>query len=66
MFKKSLFSVAHEMDYHGFYKQYTSLCDSQWKTHEELKEKQDADLRRMITYVYENVLYYHFHSKIGI
>ena len=66
MFRKSLFIAAHEMGNHGFYKHYKSLCDSQWKSYEELKEKQDADLRHMIIYAYENVPYYHFHSKIEL
>lgn len=59
MFRKSLFIAAHEMGNHGFYKQYKSLCDSQWKSYEVLKEKQDTDLRHMISYAYENVPYYH-------
>lgn len=59
MFRKLLFISAHSMGYYGFYGQYNSLMTNQWKPYEELKEKQDADLRRMISYAYHNVPYYH-------
>jgi len=56
MFRKSLFIAAHEMGNHVYYIQSKSLCDDQWKSYEELKEKQDADLRHMI---YMHMKMYH-------
>ena len=59
MFNKSLFILAHEIGCSRFYSDYTYVVKNQWKSYQELKTEQDMKLRRMITFCYENVPYYH-------
>lgn len=59
MFNKQLFILAHEIGCSHFLSDYQHFVKTQWKPYEELKTDQEKQLRRMITFCYENVPYYH-------
>ena len=56
---KYLFTIAHQIGDVNFYPTYKKLVKNQWKSHEELKEEQEKQLRYMINLAYKNVPYYH-------
>lgn len=50
--------MAHTIGEHSFYPTYKRLMKNQWRPYAELKGEQEKQLRRMVSYVYENVPYY--------
>ena len=59
MFNRSLFILAHQIGYTGFYRTYKKAMENQWRSYSELKEEQDKQLRQTIDFAYHNVPYYH-------
>jgi phenylacetate-CoA ligase len=59
MFNKQLFILAHQIGDRSFYPTYQLLVKNQWRPYAEMKENQEKQLRRLISFAYENVPYYH-------
>lgn len=59
MFNKLLFIGAHQLGDIHFYPTYKKVLKSQWISYEELKVDQESQLRKLITFSYRNVPYYH-------
>lgn len=59
MFRKFSFIAAHQLRDLNFYPTYVKLVRDQWRTYEELREKQERILQNLILYSYRNVPYYH-------
>jgi phenylacetate-CoA ligase len=58
MFETGLFILAHQIGNFRFYPTYKKLIKNQWKTFSDLKKEQEAQLKRMIYYSYNEVPYY--------
>ncbi len=51
MFRKQLFIFAHQIGDRNFYPTYKKLVQNQWKSYEELKDKQEKQLGVMVNFV---------------
>ena len=58
MYKNLLFIIAHSAYDSRFYKIYKTILKNQYKSYEQLKLKQEKDLRNIIEFSYNNVPYY--------
>ncbi|WP_440952862.1 phenylacetate--CoA ligase family protein [Methanococcoides sp. FTZ1] len=59
MYHVPLFKFAHMLGDYRFLSMYNSAVRSQWYSYPDLKMDQEAQLRKMISFSYENVPYYH-------
>ncbi|WP_244603582.1 phenylacetate--CoA ligase family protein [Methanococcoides sp. AM1] len=59
MFHVPLFKFAHMLGDYRFLSMYNSAVRSQWYSYPDLKKDQEAKLRNLISFSYENVPYYH-------
>lgn len=59
MYNKYLFLLAHQVYDKNFYSICKSLSISQWKNYDELKKEQELKLRKIISFAYNNVPFYH-------
>lgn len=59
MFHVPLFKFAHMLGDYRFLSMYKSAVKSQWYSYPDLKNDQEAKLRNLILFSYENVPYYH-------
>lgn len=58
MLNKIIFIGAHQLIERKFYPTYRKLVRTQWHPYRELKNSQEKDLRKIISFSYENVPYY--------
>jgi len=59
MLNRSLFILAHQIGYKGFYQTYKNVMKNQWMPYRELKEEQEIHLQQTIDFAYHDVPYYH-------
>jgi|TARA_B100000315_G_scaffold243680_1_gene267325 phenylacetate-CoA ligase len=58
MIRSLLFLASHELFDTRFYSLYRKYCDNQWLDYDELKAKQENQLKKIIAYAYNKVPYY--------
>ncbi len=59
MYNRFLFYSSHQLFDKRFYPLYKRVRDSQWFTHKRLRLYQESQLRKMISFAYSYVPYYH-------
>ena len=59
MYNKFIFYSSHQLFDKRFYPLYKRVRDSQWFTHKRLRLYQESQLRKMISFAYSYVPYYH-------
>ena len=65
--RKWLLVVAYQFNNYNFYPEYKKCVKNQWKPYAELKEQQEVQLRKIISFAYNSVPYYReLFDKIGI